>query len=564
MIERKHNYSVYLHKCPNGMIYAGCTTLEPKRRWQGGSGYKTNKVFLPYIVEYGWDNIEHKVVAGGLEKEYAEYLEGVLVQITRRDLSLNFYKTEIFGNWVYDKTVLECITSRGLIEFYGDSLDSDAYNLHFFGIKPKSVICATPIVKSNNEAMKRKKTAAKKLQPMRVQNVAGVRLELSLDTRYLKKDGQYPVTIRMYQNRKYKHLPTGYSASAADFPNFTPEVEAHLNKQFEQLATELTRQALDRGSTDILSVSLKTKEVRTLVDLMGEKGGMMANKATANNYKAASKVVLKVYPDGLQCERINPSTVTKILDFMKGEGLAPATMNIYLSAIKASVNYGIYKSYIRAEQYPFKRNPYEVDKITLPKSGKRDDNYFTQPQMQEVWEYFKQTGNVYVGTFLFSYLCGGMNLADIIELKFDDFYFDEGGFRFARNKTKGKNDFKTAVPSTKLTDELFRILGIVPQKGEYVFKMFAKKKGDYFGKKNNIATYIGKSLNSMMKMLHFDKKCSMTTARHSFATIANKMGLPFNMIESAMGHSNGGVSSHYIGGWDVSEMRPWFEKLLTA
>lgn len=557
-----NTYSVYLHKTPNGMIYAGSTALEPKRRWQGGSGYKTNRLFYPLIAEYGWDNIEHKVVATGLGEDFARYLEHALVGLTLKEFRLNPYDSYYrIKNDSERRFITECIYEQDIAGFYGDSLDTRTYNIHFTN---ESVICGKSHFLTNNETMKRKKQTVKKLQPMAVKHSAGVKFELMLDTRYQKQDGTFPLTVRLYQNRKYRHIQTGYSAEPSTFPSFTKEEEEHIYKIFNSVCADVTRAALQDGSADILSVSVKTKDVGTLVDLMREKCRMLSNDGTVNNYKSAAKAVLKVYPDGLKCERVNPSTIAKLLDFMKGEGLAAATINIYLSAIKASVNFGIYKGYIKAEQYPFKRNPYEVDKVTLPKSGKRDENYFTQPQMQEVWEYFKRTQNPYIGTFLFSYLCGGMNLADIIELKFDDFYFDEGGFRFSRNKTKGKNDFKTTVPSTKLTEELFRILNIVPQKGEFVFKMFAKKKGDYFAKKRNISSYINKSLDSMMQMLTFEKKCTMTTARHSFATIANKQGMPFNMVEAAMSHSNGGVSSHYIGGWDVSEMRPWFEKLLTA
>lgn len=54
----------------------------------------------------------------------------------------------------------------------------------------------------------------------------------------------------------------------------------------------------------------------------------------------------------------------------------------------------------------------------------------------------------------------------------------------------------------------------------------------------------------------------MTYARHTFATLATKSGMPADMRERAMSHVPGGVDSHYVGSWTVGEMRPYFEKLL--
>lgn len=55
------SYYVYIHTCPNGKRYIGTTCRAPKRRWQGGYGYKSNKHFYRAIQKYTWDNINHQV-----------------------------------------------------------------------------------------------------------------------------------------------------------------------------------------------------------------------------------------------------------------------------------------------------------------------------------------------------------------------------------------------------------------------------------------------------------------------------------------------------------------------
>lgn len=55
-------YYVYIHVCPNGKKYVGCTRrVKPELRWAEGNGYQYNKHFYSAILKYGWDNIEHEV-----------------------------------------------------------------------------------------------------------------------------------------------------------------------------------------------------------------------------------------------------------------------------------------------------------------------------------------------------------------------------------------------------------------------------------------------------------------------------------------------------------------------
>ena len=49
------SYFVYKHTCKfNGKSYIGVTT-DIKRRWNNGSGYRSNKEFEKDIIRYGWE-----------------------------------------------------------------------------------------------------------------------------------------------------------------------------------------------------------------------------------------------------------------------------------------------------------------------------------------------------------------------------------------------------------------------------------------------------------------------------------------------------------------------------
>lgn len=72
------DYWVYAHTTPNGLYYIGMSKLQPCRRWRK-SAYKGLSI-EPYIIEYGWENIAHKVIVDGLTKEQAEAWEDQIIQ----------------------------------------------------------------------------------------------------------------------------------------------------------------------------------------------------------------------------------------------------------------------------------------------------------------------------------------------------------------------------------------------------------------------------------------------------------------------------------------------------
>lgn len=79
MMGREKTWSVYKHTFPNGKVYIGITSREPEKRWAGGSGYKRNDEMYKAILQYGWRNIRHEILAEGLSEEEARREEAQLI-----------------------------------------------------------------------------------------------------------------------------------------------------------------------------------------------------------------------------------------------------------------------------------------------------------------------------------------------------------------------------------------------------------------------------------------------------------------------------------------------------
>lgn len=516
-IKMRENYNVNMHITPELKVYIGVSDNTRGDRWRMASTYRGNIEFYNASAQFGWGAINHRIIEDGLTKARAKDVQKKLIEAAGGQCYNTYQRTANFSNYSGNEVKLTQ--------------------------KPSNM-------KKEKQQIAKSKT------------IGGIKVEIVLDTRFLHKDGTYPVCIRVYHNRKYKYIGTQYSMSCSEFKDMNQNDEQHIAKLFENYCEQVRGFVADGFFDMDMLKKVKAGETtadKTLSQLVLEKASLLNMQSTANNYRSTVKVIDAYYPNGLKLSLVNAETIGKLKAQMQAQGYTNATINIHLSIIRASINYGIYKGYMKPEQYPFKRQAMEVDKVVIPQSDKRDENYLSKTDMQEIWTLFKATKNKKLGYFMFSYLHGGMNIADMMGLRFTDFYFQEGGFVYKREKTKGKNKFKTVVPATTWTSELLDIMGITPEKGELVFKEMECDDAEYGKKKASFSNTINHYLDGLDVV---GKHISMTTARHSFATIATKERMPFAMVERAMGHSLGGVSSHYIGGFDVAEMRQDFEKLL--
>lgn len=75
----ENKYIVYKHVFPNGKSYIGITKREPEERWNYGKGYKTQPKIYNAIKKYGWENIDHFIIAKNLYEKEAKELEENLI-----------------------------------------------------------------------------------------------------------------------------------------------------------------------------------------------------------------------------------------------------------------------------------------------------------------------------------------------------------------------------------------------------------------------------------------------------------------------------------------------------
>lgn len=87
-----YNYTVYRHTTPSGKVYVGITNQPVTHRWNNGKGYMNllKSPFKSAILKYGWDAIQHDILATNVGEMTAKNMERDFISFYKKDgISLN-------------------------------------------------------------------------------------------------------------------------------------------------------------------------------------------------------------------------------------------------------------------------------------------------------------------------------------------------------------------------------------------------------------------------------------------------------------------------------------------
>lgn len=111
------NYAVYMHISPSGKRYIGITSKKKAEyRWNNGKGYERQLYFYRAIEKYGWDNIEHIIIAKGLDEKTAKWLEIELIRVNNTTNPNKGYNITLGG----DGSIGRCGELHPMFGLYGE------------------------------------------------------------------------------------------------------------------------------------------------------------------------------------------------------------------------------------------------------------------------------------------------------------------------------------------------------------------------------------------------------------------------------------------------------------
>lgn len=152
------------------------------------------------------------------------------------------------------------------------------------------------------------------------------------------------------------------------------------------------------------------------------------------------------------------------------------------------------------------------------------------------------------------YLCNGINVADLVKIKFTQIEDEE--IFYIREKTKRTSNVVKEIKIT-VTSEMQKIIDRWGNKyapDNYIFQLI-EFTDDLILNRNRILDFI-KKINNRMKMIGNKLGIGDITtyvARHSFATVLKRSGANISYISESLGHSDLRTTENYLAFFEKEE-----------
>jgi integrase len=399
----------------------------------------------------------------------------------------------------------------------------------------------------------------------------GISVVLTIDFRREKKDAMYPVKIQVVHNRKQRYYPTGKDLTLDGWEKLRDtksknliEIRRDLQHSFDKVKDAVQQlefedaftfdalnSRLSKGSSDTINTFFQAK-VESL---------LQENRiGSYNYYKDSLNAVERFAGENIPVAAITVEWLKKFEKHILKQGLTYSTVGMRCRAVRAIMNDAKKVGIIKDSQYPFGLGKYEIP------SGEGRKMALTLQQIKLIVSYTdgNPTTERYRDLWVFSYLCNGINFADMLRLKYSNIV--NGEICFMRQKT---------IRTTRVKKELYAIVtpqiqNIIDRWGNpdkkpdsYIFPYMkgGESPMDEIVIIREVIRRCNKRMKEIGKAVGIDG-ISTYTARHSYATVLKRSGANIAYISESLGHNDLKTTENYLASFEREE-REKNAKLLT-
>jgi integrase len=381
---------------------------------------------------------------------------------------------------------------------------------------------------------------------------------VTLDTRNKKKDGTYPLLLRIVHFGKSTPIPLGISLLEKDW-----DAEKRIIKPSYRGTESVTRlnnivQKKKAEATDIITKldeqkTLNSLSVLEIKDLIHNKSNKLSffgyaekqieeltkvNRiGTARSYKIVVGVLRTFNKDkDLSFQELNYAFLKRFESAHLKKGNTLNGLAAYVRMIKAIYNKAIKDGLVEKELYPF-----DSFHVKLSKTRKRAIGLDAIKKIIELK--FGPDNNLYDARnyFLASFYMRGMPFADMAQLRLSNII--DGRIYYQRQKTDKPYNIK-------ITDEIQDILKIYTKgktKKDFIFPII--KRTELIEQYKDVE-WARKCFNKKLKLIaqacEIDENLTSYVSRHSFATRAKNLGVPIATISDMLGHADTKTTEVYL------------------
>lgn len=374
------------------------------------------------------------------------------------------------------------------------------------------------------------------------------------DTRIQKKDGTYAIKLRITCNREQKYFPLGKFLTKEDWNTY--KSGKHRNKQLKELEVHLS--AIENKAVKIIDkmdnfsfagflnqFNDKPRNKSSVLEALRTRHKELTENnriSTAITYQYSIKSIedyLKhIKRKNLVFGDITPEWLQSFEDWMSANDKSITTTGMYLRNLRTMLNQAIEEGFLPRENYPFSKNRYQIPSAKNTKKALSIESikkFIEHPPGTDAEARAKDL-------WLFSYLCNGVNMKDIVRLRYKN--LDAKRISFVRAKTerstKAHQKSITAIRIPEINVIIEKWGNKCNEPDDYVFPILCDgdtPEQEYEKIKQAVKT-INKYTKRIGKELEFELSLTTYTARHSFATVLKRSGAPIEFISESLGHNN--------------------------
>ena len=380
-----------------------------------------------------------------------------------------------------------------------------------------------------------------------------------LDKRRQLKNGSYPLIIRIFNGNEHSAINLNTRLMENEFDCNTQRVIANhpccklINQKIQKTLLEIQQTILRLEIDDEVMTSniIKSKVVKpkpklsftqfgdTLIEQM-ETVGRVGNAssyrcalAALKTYSGMSEIQFKEFSYGLLC---------LIENNMLSAGIKRNSIAAYNRAVRA-----IFNRAINEELVDFKFYPYRKFKIKGETTAKRN---ISREQIKAIAEMQLIPGSQLWHSrnyFMLSFNLRGMSFGDMASIKPENIF--EGRLVYRRKKTHKLYDIKLTEAAQKIIIAYHKPSAryILPLLGDHILPKTISERAAV----QQAVKVCNKYLERIAQELNLPAKVTTYFARHSWATIAKRMGYSKELISESLGHSFGNkITESYLDSFD--------------
>jgi len=389
--------------------------------------------------------------------------------------------------------------------------------------------------------------------------------KIILDKRAKSKNskGLFPVCIRVTFDRQPRTYSTGKYLSEDDFVKVMGErprgvfkdhntylhkMEIEAIKVIDNLGDDFT---FEKFKNDFKGKSRNTDtdNVYNLFEIYINELRAQDRIKTAISYKSSCRA-LKKFREKLKWKDVTPSFLASFEKSFTDIGKSKTSVGIYLRSLKAIINIAIEKGYMDQSEYPFGGRKYVIPK------GQNIKKALTKEQVKKIIEYKSenQAEMKAKDLWVFSYLCNGMNVADMVSLTYGN--INSESLHFIRKKTSRSSGKQTQVPLLPLAKEIITKWGNERKSDRTLLFDFTTENASpeqIIRDRAQAIKTINKYIDRVCKSVGIkDIKVTTYYARHSYATVLKNSGVSQDFICESLGHSDLKTTQSYLDSFEES------------